>query len=510
MSIDVKSANTVEVGYDEFCGALAAHDLQALWSLQRKIMPDVPLPSTQPWLWKWDTVFPLAKRAGEIITIERGGDRRVLALANPGLNGLPFTSTTLWGAIQYLGPGESAPAHRHTPSAIRFVMTGSSVYTTVDGDACEMEAGDLILTPNWKWHDHNNYGDEPMVWFDGLDLPLMVTLESIFFENHPDLQQQVRGHGLSEQLYSGPGLAPAGDERDPLNSPLLRYSWANTERQLEAMHERLGGHQVTVEYLNPATGGPAIRTFACEMTRLFPGARTPTRRTTGSSVHVVFQGSGRSVIDGTVFEWGPGDMFVVPSWAAVDHEASEQSDHFVISDRPVLEAFRLFRREELPEHQAVGRLRAMSQPRYSPSGIRTARGDRGSARVVGGVAGALPGRVERADGRLLGGVALRRRRLDRARLRPLQQLGRPAVRDEPAAARGRPARAHVLPARAPAALRAGAGRAARARGARRSSPRCSRRCSRPARATWPRRSATRCRRGRSASGSGCRTRSGSC
>ncbi len=354
MSIDVKSAHTVEVGYDEFCGALAAHDLQALWSLQRKIMPDIPLPSTLPWLWKWDTVLPLAKRAGEIITIERGGDRRVLALANPGLNGLPFTSTTLWGAIQYLGPGESAPAHRHTPSAIRFVMAGSSVYTTVDGDACEMEAGDLILTPNWKWHDHNNYGEEPMVWFDGLDLPLMVSLESIFFENHPDLNQEVVGHNLSEQLYSGSGVAPAGGDPDPLNSPLLRYSRANTVRQLEALHAVQGGHQVTVEYLNPATGGPAIRTFSSEMTRLYPGARTPTTRTTGSSVWVVFSGSGRSVINGTVFEWAPGDTFVIPSWAAADHEADEEADLFVISDRPVLEAFRLFKRIEEPEQQAVG------------------------------------------------------------------------------------------------------------------------------------------------------------
>jgi gentisate 1,2-dioxygenase len=354
MSIDVSSANTVEVGYDEFCGALAAHDLQALWSLQRKIMPDVPLPSTLPWLWKWDAVLPLAKRAGEIITIERGGDRRVLALANPGLNGLPFTSTTLWGAVQFLGPGESAPAHRHTPSAIRFVMAGASVYTTVDGDACEMEAGDLILTPNWKWHDHNNYGTEPMVWFDGLDLPLMVSLESIFFENHPDLNQQVLGHNLSEQLYSGSGVAPAGGDPDPLNSPLLRYSRANTVRQLEALHAAQGGHKVTVEYLNPATGGPAIRTFSSEMTRLYPGARTPTTRTTGSSVWVVFSGSGRTVINETVYEWGPGDTFVVPSWAAVDHEANEEADLFVISDRPVLEAFRLFKHIEEPEHQAVG------------------------------------------------------------------------------------------------------------------------------------------------------------
>jgi gentisate 1,2-dioxygenase len=353
MSIDVSSAHTVEVGYDEFCGALAAHDLQALWSLQRKIMPDVPIPSTRPWLWKWDTVFPLARRAGEIITIERGGDRRVLALANPGLNGLPFTSTTLWGAVQYLGPGETAPAHRHTPSAIRFVMAGSGVYTTVDGDACEMEPGDLILTPNWKWHDHNNYGDEPMVWFDGLDLPLMVTLESIFFENHPDLQQPVRGHGLSEQLYTGPGVAPAGAERDPRNSPLLRYSWANTERQLEELRRSEDGPEVTVEYLNPVTGGPAIRTFSNEMKRIVPGAKTSTRRTTGSSVHVVFQGAGRTVIDGMAFDWGPGDVFVVPSWAAVDHEATEQADHFVISDRPVLEAFRLYKLEVVEGGQEI-------------------------------------------------------------------------------------------------------------------------------------------------------------
>jgi gentisate 1,2-dioxygenase len=191
-----------------------------------------------------------------------------------------------------------------------------------------------------------------MVWFDGLDLPLMVTLESIFFENHPDASQPVLGHNLSEQLHSTPGLSADGD-RDPLNSPLLRYSWKNTERQLEALHAANGGHQVTVEYLNPATGGPAIRTFSCEMTRLFPGARTPTTRTTGSSVWVVFDGSGRSVINGTVFEWGPGDVFVVPSWAATDHEADEQADLFVISDRPVLEAFRLFKHEELAEPQAT-------------------------------------------------------------------------------------------------------------------------------------------------------------
>jgi gentisate 1,2-dioxygenase len=230
MSIDVSHAHTVEVGYDEFCGALAARDLKAPWSMQAQLLSNVPLPATQPWLWKWDTIYSLAKRAGEIITVERGGDRRVLAFANPGLNGLPFTSSTLWGAIQYLGPGESAPAHRHTPSAIRFVMAGSGVYTTVDGDACDMEPGDLILTPNWNWHDHNNHGSESMVWFDGLDLPLVTTLDAIFFENHPERVQPVIGHNLSERLYVSPGLVDPNAASPPGHSPLLRYRWVDADR----------------------------------------------------------------------------------------------------------------------------------------------------------------------------------------------------------------------------------------------------------------------------------------
>jgi gentisate 1,2-dioxygenase len=344
MAIDIEHTHTVEVGYDEFCGALAARDLKSLWSLQQQLMPDVPLPATQAWLWKWDTIYPLAKRAGEIISIERGGDRRVLAFANPGLHGLPFTSTTLWGAIQYLGPGETAPAHRHTPSAIRFVMVGSGVYTTVDGDACEMEPGDLVLTPNWNWHDHNNYGGEPMVWFDGLDLPLMTTLESVFFENHPDTTQPVRGHNLSEQLFTGPGLLDAGAaDVNPSHSPLLRYRYGDTDRQLTALHEGSPGPEVTVEYRNPVTGGPVVSTFTCEMTRLYPGARTNARRKTGSSVYVAFRGAGRTVINGAEFLWNAGDVFVTPSWAAVDHEAFEEADLFVISDKPVLQALHVFR-----------------------------------------------------------------------------------------------------------------------------------------------------------------------
>jgi gentisate 1,2-dioxygenase len=353
MGIDIRDSHTVEVGYDEFCGALAARDLRPLWKIAKALMPEVPIPTTRPWLWRWDDVLPLAKRAGELISLERGGDRRVLAFANPGLGGLPFTSTTLWGAYQYLGPRENAPAHRHTASAIRFVVSGTGAYTTVDGDACDMEAGDLVLTPNWTWHDHNNDSDQPMIWFDGLDLPLATTLESIFFENHPDSRQPVAAHNQSADLFGGAGLRELGATSGDGYSPLLRYRWAETDRTLEALHRRRGGPIASLEYTNPVSGAPVVPTLSCEMHRVYPGERSPTRRRTGSSVYVVFHGHGRTVISGQAFEWGPGDVFVTPSWAEVDHEATGVADLFAVTDRPVLQALHLYREQVSETHQAV-------------------------------------------------------------------------------------------------------------------------------------------------------------
>lgn len=351
-SIDTR--DTVEVGYDEFCGALAAKDLQPLWTQAGRLMPPEPLPSTIAWLWKWTTLLPLAERAGQLITIERGGDRRVLALANPGLGGMPYTSSTLWGAIQYLGPGETAPAHRHTPSALRFVLEGDGVWTTVQGDALDMSAGDLILTPKWTWHDHTNTSELSMTWFDGLDLPLVAALEAIFFENHPDRMQVVEGtHNRSEQIFGGRGTRPLDTPALPDHSPLLVYRWKDTDASLTALLESRNAQTASLEFVNPSNGRSAMPTLGCEMHRVLPGERTRTQRKTGSSIYVVFRGTGCSVIDGQRFEWGPGDIFVTPSWALVDHLALETADLFAVSDRPVLQALRLFREEIVERPQDI-------------------------------------------------------------------------------------------------------------------------------------------------------------
>lgn len=347
------AAHTVEVGYDEFCGALAAKDLQPLWTQSSRLMPNQPRPQTVPWLWKWSTLLPLAERAGEIITVTRGGDRRVLALANPGLGGQPYTSSTLWAAIQYLGPRESAPAHRHTPSAIRFVMQGRGVWTTVNGDSCEMRPGDLILTPNWAWHDHHNEGDEPMVWFDGLDLPFVGAMEAVFFENLPDERQAITGQNESQRRYGGRAMRARAGADVPPYSPLLRYPWDETDRALTDLLASQGGPMATLEYANPLDGRPAIPTFSSEMHRIAAGGRTRPARKVGSSVFVAYHGTGSTIVNGQRFDWEPGDIFVTPSWSIVEHHADEQADLFAISDRPILEALHLYRETELQSPQAV-------------------------------------------------------------------------------------------------------------------------------------------------------------
>ncbi|TMC07679.1 MAG: gentisate 1,2-dioxygenase [Chloroflexi bacterium] len=319
--------DTLEVSYDEFCGALAAKDLQPLWTQAAKLMPREPIPRTLPWLWKWTTVLPLAQRAGELITIERGGERRVLALANPGLGGLPYTSSTLWGAYQYLGAHESAPAHRHTPSALRFVVEGTGVWTTVNGD---------------------------MVWFDGLDLPLAAALEAVFFEPYPELMQPSGAdHNASARTHGRPAIRPLGEPPSPRHSPLLVYRYRDTDAALDDLLRTRGGPMASIEFVNPSNGASAMPTLGCEMHRLVAGRRTPARRRVGSAVYVVFSGAGSSVIAGERFDWERGDVFVVPSWAPVEHEAVEPADLFAVTDRPVLEALHLYREEALDGPQPV-------------------------------------------------------------------------------------------------------------------------------------------------------------
>ena len=191
-----------------------------------------PLPVMEPYLWRWAEVEPLVMKSGELVTPDRDVERRTLRLATPGLD--RGTTHTITAALQLLLPGENAPAHRHTPTAIRWILKGTGAYTTVEGDKCYMEPGDLVLTPSWTWHDHNNEGDEPMVWLDGLDVPLVRYLRANFYEAYPEDQQPIVGVAESERKFASGSLRPAWEEPSAPYSALWHYKWDKT---YEALHQ---------------------------------------------------------------------------------------------------------------------------------------------------------------------------------------------------------------------------------------------------------------------------------
>ena len=331
----------------------AQESLIPLWTQLGDLMPVHPKSKAVPHVWKWSRLLPLAEQSGELVPVGRGGERRAIGLANPGLAPHAYVSPTLWAAIQYLGPRETAPEHRHSQNAFRFVVEGEGVWTVVGGDPVRMSRGDLLLTPGWSFHGHHNHTDQSMAWLDGLDIPFSQQMDVGFFEFGPDRLTDYSTPNVSrgERLWCHPGLRPLSCLQDTVASPIGAYRWEVTDR---ALHEQLlleeEGHPATVEaghaavrYVNPSTGGDVMPTIRCEFHRLRAGTETQTHRAVGSSVFQVFEGAGVVMLNGEAKTLEKGDLFVVPSWIPWSLQAETQFDLFHFSDAPIMERLHFHR-----------------------------------------------------------------------------------------------------------------------------------------------------------------------
>ena len=321
--------------------------LMPLWTQIDDLMPVHPRPKAVPHVWKWSKLLPLAEESGRLVPVGRGGERRAIGLANPGLGGRAYVSPTLWAAIQYLGPMETAPEHRHSQNAFRFVVEGEGVWTVVNGDPVRMSRGDFLLTPGWNFHGHHNETDRPMAWIDGLDIPFSWQNDVGFFEFGAErvTDYATPNFSRSERLWCHPGLRPLSGLQDTVSSPIGAYRWEHTDRALtEQLLLEDEGQPATVEqghaairYVNPTTGGDVMPTIRAEFHRLRAGAATPTRREVGSTVFQVFEGKGGVAIDGVEHALAIGDLFVIPSWVPWSLWADSQFDLFRFSDAPIME-----------------------------------------------------------------------------------------------------------------------------------------------------------------------------
>jgi gentisate 1,2-dioxygenase len=338
---------------EQYFATLDQENLEGLWRIIMKLLPKEPVANIEPVLWRWETLEKRLDEAAEFVGIERGGERRVLLLVNPALKGRYATTHTLAAAVQLVMPGEIAPAHRHTPAAIRFIVRGSGAYTVVEGEKIPMEVGDLTLTPTWTWHDHGNDGKENIYWLDGLDFPLTQSLNTIFFELYPQMTQpQVKPNGYTSRRAGAGMVKLLGTTPEEAVLPVI-YRWKDCYPPLREQMETEGNvgdgfDGVVMEYTNPLNGGHTMPTLSCWLQGLRPGEQTRAHRHTGSSIYLGVRGRGTIIMNGKRMDWGPGDCFALPPWIWHEHANASRSEEAVLfsfHDRPMLDALRLYREE---------------------------------------------------------------------------------------------------------------------------------------------------------------------
>ncbi len=328
----------------DYVQGLAEKSVIPLWPSLRSVLPyDMPTRSTLPYAWRYRELRPYVLQAGALAPIERA-ERRVLVLANPGLGLERMMATpTIYLGLQLILPGESAPNHRHSPSAIRFVIEGSGGFTSVDGQKCPMEKGDLILTPSGVWHEHGHNGTTPVVWLDALDLPLVYGIEASYcIEGKP--QSISNAADNSQTYYRRAGLVPYGTlNRRRADYPLVRYPWREVRQALLDLAASLAPSEPAhLAYVNPETGAECLPILGFSAQMLRPGEEGAAQRRSCSAVIHVIEGSGQSEIDGTTIDWEEGDTVAIPTHARVRHQANGKAPAF------------LFHVDDAPLHRKIG------------------------------------------------------------------------------------------------------------------------------------------------------------
>jgi gentisate 1,2-dioxygenase len=281
-------------------------------------------------LWKWSLMRRLIAQALELKSLA-AIERRVLTLTPPSREG--HTTTNLTTALQILKPGEVARPHRHSMNALRFVMDGRGASTIVNGKSCEMEEGDLVITPGMTWHEHVHHGDAPIVWFDALDVPLHRYLGVEAFQPGPAIGVTKEA---GDTAFEAANVVPDLTGAPPPYSPVFRYPWAPAAKAVRSAPVGRDGTR-RVRYVNPLNGGPVMSLLDCYLTEIDPARPTIPFRTTANSVCVVMEGSGTSQAGDETLRWEPKDIFSLPHGNWITHRAEGTAAKiFMVSDREIL------------------------------------------------------------------------------------------------------------------------------------------------------------------------------
>jgi gentisate 1,2-dioxygenase len=336
-----------------FYARIGRENFAPLWEVLGNLVPQRPATPCVPAHWSYERARTYLMEAGKLITA-REAERRVLVLENPGLRGASSITHSLFSGLQLIMPGEIAPSHRHTQSALRFVVEGEGAYTAVDGERVTMHPGDFIITPSWTFHDHGNPGRDPVIWLDGLDIPIVAFFDAGFAERYPQEVQPVTKPEGDALARFGANMLPLEYTATSRTTPIFSYPYTRSREALAQLRREATPHSchgIKLQYTNPASGGYPMPTIGAFLQWLPAGFAGAPYRATDGTVYCIVEGRGHSVVGDSTFGWQAHDVFVVPSWCRASHHAESDAVLFSYSDRPVQKALGLWR-EEAPASAA--------------------------------------------------------------------------------------------------------------------------------------------------------------
>jgi gentisate 1,2-dioxygenase len=296
---------------DEYYGKLVPANMSAGWNKREPSLYPTPKKTFLPAHWPYRTARAALDAAARLVRTE-DAERRNLILHNPIPGNTYGTAPTIVAAYQMVKAFEVARSHRHTPNAMRFILeTGPKAYTIVDGNKVPMEAGDVLLTPNWSWHGHSNEGAQNAYWIDFLDVPLTHLLGPVFFEQ------------LDEKFVEDAAEVAADS---PFRFPFAAWG----AKVAEQAPSRPGLRELVV-------GPPYLDTLRIKWRQFTANATLAEPQTTANCAYAVHSGTGIVTCDDHQFEWSRGDVFVIPAWRAARWQAGSESYLLRVTDESLLE-----------------------------------------------------------------------------------------------------------------------------------------------------------------------------
>lgn len=273
----------------------------------------------------------------------------------PGLN--PGVRVTL----EVLKPGEQTSPVRHNSTQVNFCIRGEG-HSIVNGKKIGFAEYDVYNFPSMGTYWHVNDSKNLHARLTYSNAPLLEKMNvHIVDENPPptmELVEQAERARAAETEPDPAGKSPYGTFQlnddgawlmpyetlinpESVESKALHWPWKNVKQELDkltALGPKYRGRRLYLLF-NPMTTrfNGTTPSFFATMTVRPPKIVDRPHRHVSSAINYYFHGSGRSTVEGKVYEWKAGDLMLsAPGWGVHNHASYDEAVYeLTVQDQPL-------------------------------------------------------------------------------------------------------------------------------------------------------------------------------